>query len=589
MNKISPKVSIVIPVFNGSNYLQEAIESAINQDYKNIEIIVINDGSNDNGATKNIALSFGNKIKYYEKENGGVSSALNLGVKKMDGDYFSWLSHDDRYKENKISTQIDFLISNNGQFITYTGYDLINHNSKFIDRLKLDPDLLERKALYAIFRAYINGCTLLLPKECFNLVGYFDETLKYTQDYDFWFKLSKHYQFIHIKKFLVETRIHSEQDSNKIGKFIPECNQLWSKMIENLSIDQISEMEETKLKFLIGMSEFLKSTPYNGALSFVEKEIIKLNRLYINLNPLVTIVIHFYNNISNTIRAIKSVVEQSYTNWELILVNDGSTEDLLNIISYVESNDKIRLYTNANNEIKHSRNIGIKYANGDYIAFLDSNDQFDSKKIQKQLSNMINNGSYLSHTSFTMIIDNKKTYFNSGTFKGVVFPEIIKFCPIHSSTVMIHSSLLEKNKFFNEEINYGEDICAWIKLSSRFDFVAIDESLTNVYLSASKVYCNYNKRLQALENIIEYVKNTKFMSNKYEQIGHLMKKSCTYNRYLNENKIITNQFIFNEQFRQNNYLIYYNKIIKALNLRLNYIINRFKFSNLNIHSLKFIK
>ena len=72
-----PKVSIVIPVYNGANYMREAIDSALNQTYKNIEVIVINDGSIDNGETDRIARSYGDRIVYVKKENGGVSSALN--------------------------------------------------------------------------------------------------------------------------------------------------------------------------------------------------------------------------------------------------------------------------------------------------------------------------------------------------------------------------------------------------------------------------------------------------------------------------------------------------------------------------------
>ena len=102
-----PLVSIVIPVYNGSNFLQQAIDSALNQTYKNIEIIVVNDGSRDDGATEQIALSYGDKIRYFSKENGGVSTALNMGIANMKGEYFSWLSHDDMYKPEKIEKQIE--------------------------------------------------------------------------------------------------------------------------------------------------------------------------------------------------------------------------------------------------------------------------------------------------------------------------------------------------------------------------------------------------------------------------------------------------------------------------------------------------
>ncbi|QQS65316.1 glycosyltransferase family 2 protein [Candidatus Saccharibacteria bacterium] len=106
-----PKVSIIIPVYNGSNFLKEAIDSALAQTYKNLEIIVVNDGSADQGKTEKIAMSYGSKIRYYKKVNGGVSTALNLGIKKMTGDYFSWLSHDDIYYPKKIENQVRFVES----------------------------------------------------------------------------------------------------------------------------------------------------------------------------------------------------------------------------------------------------------------------------------------------------------------------------------------------------------------------------------------------------------------------------------------------------------------------------------------------
>ena len=96
----NPLVSIIIPVYNGENYLAEAINSALSQTYNNIEVIVINDGSKDQ--TDTICKSYGDRIKYLKKENGGVASALNFGIDNMNGEYFSWLSHDDLYLPDKV-------------------------------------------------------------------------------------------------------------------------------------------------------------------------------------------------------------------------------------------------------------------------------------------------------------------------------------------------------------------------------------------------------------------------------------------------------------------------------------------------------
>ena len=102
-----PLVSIIIPVYNGDLYLKEAIQSCLNQTYSNIEIIVVNDGSTDGGKSAQIAKEFEGQIRYFEKENGGVSSALNYGISKMRGEWFSWLSHDDLYLPEKIEKQIN--------------------------------------------------------------------------------------------------------------------------------------------------------------------------------------------------------------------------------------------------------------------------------------------------------------------------------------------------------------------------------------------------------------------------------------------------------------------------------------------------
>jgi glycosyltransferase involved in cell wall biosynthesis len=218
----NPLVSIVIPVYNGSDYMKEAIDSALNQTYNNCEVIVVNDGSDDEGKTDVIAKSYGDKIRYFFKENGGVSSALNLGIQKMNGEYFSWLSHDDAYYPNKVEEQISYF-KKKDKAILYGSYDIINEKSEIVENRKQKYISPEKFRLFLLINYPVNGITVLIPKKCFNVVGYFNEELKTTQDYDIWFRLSKKFVFIQQNIVLAKSRKHSAQGSKKISGFLEEA------------------------------------------------------------------------------------------------------------------------------------------------------------------------------------------------------------------------------------------------------------------------------------------------------------------------------------------------------------------------------
>ncbi|MBA4369063.1 MAG: hypothetical protein C0403_15645, partial [Desulfobacterium sp.] len=216
----NPKVSIIIPVYNGSNYMRESIGSALAQTYQNTEVIVVNDGSNDGEKTEKIAKSFGDKIHYFKKVNGGVASALNLGINKMKGDYFSWLSHDDVYYPNKIERQIEYLRGEkNKDIILYSDFDVIDSASTIINKFII-PHYKPEQFIYELIQSsFLHGCTLLIPKTCFKKIGLFDETLKTTQDYHLWVKMAKQYNFIHLPERLIQSRTHAEQGSCQKNHF----------------------------------------------------------------------------------------------------------------------------------------------------------------------------------------------------------------------------------------------------------------------------------------------------------------------------------------------------------------------------------
>lgn len=214
-----PLVSIVIPVYNGSNYMKEAIDSALNQTYKNIEVLVINDGSCDNEATEKIALSYGNKIRYIKKENGGVSSALNLGIKNMKGEYFSWLSHDDVYAPCKIEHQIKALsVCSDKKTVVLSSSCHIDENSEFIAKKEQNRFDTDRVIKYNevlndfLKKGSFNGCAFLIPRQTFEECGLFDENLRYLQDFLMWFMIfSNKYSLVYVGENDVYGRIHGNQ------------------------------------------------------------------------------------------------------------------------------------------------------------------------------------------------------------------------------------------------------------------------------------------------------------------------------------------------------------------------------------------
>lgn len=210
-SKSNPLVTVVIPVYNGANYLSNAINSVLGQTYKNHEIIVINDGSTDNGKTKLIAESFAKKIRYYEKQNGGVYSALNMGIKLMKGDLFLWLSHDDLIAPAMLEEHIKVRNENvtYGQFITYNFHQSIDENGNLKNKPIEFYDFT--KLLFYLTHSFpVYCCSLLIPKEVIAEVSGFDERFIWS-DHKLLVDLSSSFTFAPVPKVLTFNRIHAEQ------------------------------------------------------------------------------------------------------------------------------------------------------------------------------------------------------------------------------------------------------------------------------------------------------------------------------------------------------------------------------------------
>ena len=326
-DRFHPLVSIVIPVYNGANYMREAIDSALAQTYDRTEVIVVNDGSRDEGETDRIARSYGDRIRYFTKANGGCGSALNFGIERMRGDYFSWLSHDDLYLPHKIEHQIALLgrVSDK-RTILFGGWEVFDKYGKSIVHVRPNIVHSQRKLdtpLYALMRGLIHGCSLLVPTALFRDIGTFDESLPTTQDYALWFRFMRTAPVHFDSEILIRSRAHPEQGSHSVSGHIEECNTLWCGFLSELTDEEMIAMEGSRYLFLRRTEAFLSQTPYGKARALAaEMALAELERTK------VSVVIPFHNRIMWALEAVESALEQTHSNVEILLVDDGSTDDL---------------------------------------------------------------------------------------------------------------------------------------------------------------------------------------------------------------------------------------------------------------------
>ncbi|MEK0317801.1 glycosyltransferase [Cohnella sp. 56] len=180
-----PLVSIIIPFYN-DGYVNQAVASALAQTYPHIEVIVVDDGST---ANQHLLDPYRSRIHYIGKANGGTASALNYGIRMATGEYIAWLSSDDIFYPHKVAGQLGHMLSR-GALISSTDFDLIGAHGEL-----LKPQLAVKFASAADFlRALhtfcpINGCTVMMHRSVIGRIGWFDESLRYTQDYDYWLRV----------------------------------------------------------------------------------------------------------------------------------------------------------------------------------------------------------------------------------------------------------------------------------------------------------------------------------------------------------------------------------------------------------------
>lgn len=250
-------VSILIPIHNAEKYLDEAIMSVIKQSYKKIEIICIENGSNDNS----LAL-----LKYYSKiyknlkvihlKKASLSNALNKGINKSQGEYIARMDADDISHPKRIEKQIKFLKKNKSVSIVGTNINLIDHQGNFVRKIYYPLKFKDLKKKLEV-DSYIAHPSVMMRKEIFKKLKGYRFQFCPAEDYDLWLRALHHFKIENMKEFLLNYREHS----SKMGSVMELQTILGATYARELYFKRIKlKIQKEKIKFnrLVSINDLLK-------------------------------------------------------------------------------------------------------------------------------------------------------------------------------------------------------------------------------------------------------------------------------------------------------------------------------------------
>jgi len=206
--RVSPLVSIVIPCYNQGNYLAQAIESVLSQDYARVELIVLDDGSTD--GTKAVLAARAGRFRWESHANVGQAATLNKGWRMAKGGILSYLAADDFLLPGAVGKSVEKLVANPTAVLTYPDYELVDPRSRTVRRVRT-RDFSYRDLAVGLFCQ--PGPGVFLRREAFDRAGPWNETLKQIPDYEYWLRLGLEGAFLRIPEVLAAYRAHDQSQS----------------------------------------------------------------------------------------------------------------------------------------------------------------------------------------------------------------------------------------------------------------------------------------------------------------------------------------------------------------------------------------
>lgn len=390
-------ISIIVPIYNTEKYLHQCLDSILNQTYTNFEVLLVNDGSTDSsGIICQEYVERDSRFRYFEKDNGGVASARNLGLEHSEGTYITFIDSDDWVEQNYLDVlytalkenDTDVAISTYKRFAQDSVFYLRSYskeNDEFLNIGKRNRnsflEILPR--LGELDHSFYSISSKLIKREIIgNLL--FDEQISYAEDLNFFFYLYLGVEsVVFVRDYTYVYRTHDASTSQNVN----ELQALQELEIYKKMFQQIDRMGLPTFHYFKRMENVvtyrISGFPSSKAIREYELFVSEVREMVTYQQPLISLIVPIYNVENYLWSCLDSIAKQTYSNIEVLLVNDGSPDDSSSICQeFVAKDSRFRYIEKENGGLSDARNAGIAEAKGEFISFVDSDDWIEPTYVE---------------------------------------------------------------------------------------------------------------------------------------------------------------------------------------------------------------
>ena len=401
-------IAAIIPLYNGAKYIREALTSVLAQHLQPTEIVVVDDGSTDDGPRIVAEMAVTHPIRLLHKQNGGQASARNFGVAATTSGLIALLDQDDIWYPDHLQDLTEPFLSRSNVTLgwVYGNLDEIDETGNMIARAILsdEDERHPKRTLVACLREdmFVLPSASLISRAAFERVGGFDEGLRGYEDDDLFLRLfHAGFDNVYLHKPLSQWRIYpsSASYSSQMAKSrIAYAVRLLNRFPDDLERNRFFARDLVAPRFHPQMVAECTKALGSGDENDIQASFANLQFIAGFLSPkfrystdmascIVSAIIPLYNGARYIEQAIRSMLEQTELPAEIIVVDDGSTDHGAQIVERLAArrpaNVPIRLFRQTNGGQSSARNLGARHARGDLIAFLDQDDAWYPDHLEK--------------------------------------------------------------------------------------------------------------------------------------------------------------------------------------------------------------